>query len=62
MSRDLTRRAVERLLEAAAPLETGFMESFAAKPPLETAKIPKAPQPEGLDLDTDRIDNILEDD
>ena len=45
-----------------APLEAGFMESFAAEPPLETAKVPKMPHTQELDLDPDGIEKVLGDD
>ena len=46
----------------AAPLEAGFMESFAAEPPLETAKVPKAPHVNELELDPEGIEKALGDD
>ncbi len=46
----------------AAPLEAGFMESFAAEPPLETAKVPKAPHLNELELDPEGIEKALGDD
>ena len=48
----------------AAPLEAGFMESFAAEPPLETAKVPKAPHLNELELELDPegIEKALGDD
>ncbi len=48
----------------AAPLEAGFMESFAAEPPLETAKVPKAPHVNELELELDPegIEKALGDD
>ena len=46
----------------AVPLEAGFMESFAAEPPLETAKVPKTPHTQELDLDPDGIKKALGDD
>ena len=45
-----------------APLEAGFMESFAAEPPLETPKVPKPPQIPALDLDPEGIEKVLGDD
>ena len=45
-----------------APLEAGFMESFAAEPPLETAKVPKTPHTQESDLDPDGIEKVLGDD
>ena len=48
----------------ATPLEAGFMESFAAEPPLETAKVPKAPHVNELELELDPegIEKALGDD
>ena len=48
----------------AAPLEAGFMESFAAEPPLETAKVPKAPHVNELELELEPegIEKALGDD
>jgi len=48
----------------AAPLEAGFMESFAAEPPLETAKGPKAPITNEIEIEIDPegIEKLLRDD
>ena len=45
-----------------APLEAGFLESFAAQPPVETAKVPKAPHTQEIELDPDGIDEAFKDD